>query len=611
MHVSFLIAALGCLGAAVATSLLVARCLRGPSGALVAWTVAMFGLAVSLAAQTVGHAIGFGPVAFRAMEIGACIIASLALAVGLTEVAGRSVAARFAARLVLPAIGLVCLVIFSSDPLSVNAFSKAWPSPAIYYQIIPNELLKYLLTPVTVVIALLAITWTVIRSRRDRSWREAVPPVAAAAAAALAVSLPGAAVAAGGNAERTLHVASLFALLCAVAVALTWFACWRVGNLGLHLLRQHAGPPPADEWALQHQRTGGIDETGDFGPLGSDADPYGSLYRHHDDPDHGRAGYPGNGAGRDDHAGSGSFWSEPGCGEARYDDRGHWDAGRYGDAGLNFDAANGTGPGFWLGAQPGGGATEPGGSGGHRAAPRSEDDGSAGARLFGQIAIYTLLEDRVPDFDRLTRQVVKQVRANEPDTLVFIVHAVPSAPMQRILYEVYRDRDAYERHKRQPYVAGFESDRSPYVLATNLIELGLQQAKVSPLPSISDLLSDSGYDLLNDSGFGQPGFGRRPPVRDGGRSSRTGGDSGSSAPPGRDGPGRGWAGGGPGSSALPDPDGSGGGSDHPGLPGRDGLGGGSAGSGAAGSGVWGRLPGRTGPGGKGPAGGSAGAHRQR
>ena len=58
-------------------------------------------------------------------------------------------------------------------------------------------------------------------------------------------------------------------------------------------------------------------------------------------------------------------------------------------------------------------------------------------------------------------------------------------------------------------MTAFETDRRPYVLATNVIELGLQQAKVSPLPSISDLLSDTGYDLLNDSGFGQPGFGPR------------------------------------------------------------------------------------------------------
>jgi quinol monooxygenase YgiN len=118
-----------------------------------------------------------------------------------------------------------------------------------------------------------------------------------------------------------------------------------------------------------------------------------------------------------------------------------------------------------------------------------------------------LYEGRVEDFDRLTRRLVRQVRAQEPDTLVYIVHAVPSAPMQRILYEVYANREAYEAHKRQPYVVEFEADRRPYVLATNIIELGLQQAQVSPLPSLADLLGDTGFDLPSDTGSGQPGYG--------------------------------------------------------------------------------------------------------
>jgi quinol monooxygenase YgiN len=100
---------------------------------------------------------------------------------------------------------------------------------------------------------------------------------------------------------------------------------------------------------------------------------------------------------------------------------------------------------------------------------------------------------------------VSKVRASEPDTLVFIVHAVPSAPMQRILYEVYKNRAAYERHQVQPYVTQFEEDRRPYVLATNVIELGLQQAKVSPFPSIADLFGEPGYDT---SGFERPDFTR-------------------------------------------------------------------------------------------------------
>ena len=61
--------------------------------------------------------------------------------------------------------------------------------------------------------------------------------------------------------------------------------------------------------------------------------------------------------------------------------------------------------------------------------------------------------------------------------------------MQRILYEVYRDRAAHAEHC-EAYVLRFEVDQRPYVLATNVIELGLQQAKVSPLPTpavISDI----------------------------------------------------------------------------------------------------------------------------
>jgi hypothetical protein len=71
-------------------------------------------------------------------------------------------------------------------------------------------------------------------------------------------------------------------------------------------------------------------------------------------------------------------------------------------------------------------------------------------------------------------------------------------------------------------LVAFEADRRPFVLATNIIELGLQQAKVSPLPSVSDLLSDTGFDLLNDTGFGQPGYGPRPGGSPGGVGGRHG-----------------------------------------------------------------------------------------
>jgi quinol monooxygenase YgiN len=114
-------------------------------------------------------------------------------------------------------------------------------------------------------------------------------------------------------------------------------------------------------------------------------------------------------------------------------------------------------------------------------------DQEATQRLYGLIAIYTLAEGATADFDALAEEVVAEVRASEPDALVYAVHSVPNAEMQRIFYEVYRDRMAYEDHKRRPHIQRFEADRGPYVLATNVIELGMQQVKLSALPGLSQL----------------------------------------------------------------------------------------------------------------------------
>ena len=87
------------------------------------------------------------------------------------------------------------------------------------------------------------------------------------------------------------------------------------------------------------------------------------------------------------------------------------------------------------------------------------------------------------DFDRLAEQTAEEVRTREPDTLVYVIHLVPNAPMQRIFYEIYRDRAAFDSHENQPYMKRFVADRRACVLATNVIELRLKYAKVAPLPS--------------------------------------------------------------------------------------------------------------------------------
>ncbi len=104
-------------------------------------------------------------------------------------------------------------------------------------------------------------------------------------------------------------------------------------------------------------------------------------------------------------------------------------------------------------------------------------------RPYGRIQIFTLLDDRAAEFDRLAEETADLVSAGEPDTLVYVIHLVPNAPMQRIFYETYRDRAAFESHENQPYMQRFVAERRALVLATNVIELRLKYAKVAPLPN--------------------------------------------------------------------------------------------------------------------------------
>jgi quinol monooxygenase YgiN len=127
-------------------------------------------------------------------------------------------------------------------------------------------------------------------------------------------------------------------------------------------------------------------------------------------------------------------------------------------------------------------------------------NGTAGPRPYGRLLIFTLLDDRVAEFDRLAGQAAEGVRVYEPDTLVYVMHVVPKAPMQRIIYEIYRDHAAFENHQRQPHTRQFEEERRSCVLATNIIDLRLKFAKVAPL---------QGATLAAP---GQPAFPGKPPL---------------------------------------------------------------------------------------------------
>src|SRR5215468_3759418 len=445
MSVSFL-AAGGAAGiAAVITAVLVGRFARLPRPDQAAWACAAAGLTVALVAQALGYRRGFNAAAFRAIEVGARLAAPMALIWGLAELTGKSFGVRFGSRLAVGALTAIGVVVLASDPLSGVAFTTDWPTAALHYQFIPNVVLVAI-AAATVLPALLAL--------------------------ALQVKLP---------------VNSGYAAVCLAAAALTWFAGHR--SRLVRLADLHEAAPAGDDtgWGEAYTDTGTGTGYGLYRPetgrVGSDTD-YGGLYR----PDTGGFGRVGS-----DTDFGGLYRPDSGGIQEVSSDSAFRDIGSdtgYGfyrtDTDLRPVVSNGADhppPGE---AMPGiietgdilpvsfdvftPAAGRPGGQ------PQEETE-----RLYGQIAIYTLIDGQAEEFDRLAQAVVEKVKALEPDTLAYIVHGVPSAPLQRILYEVYRDETAFEEHGHQPYIQDFEEDRQPYVLATNVIELGVRQAKLSPL----------------------------------------------------------------------------------------------------------------------------------
>ena len=58
-------------------------------------------------------------------------------------------------------------------------------------------------------------------------------------------------------------------------------------------------------------------------------------------------------------------------------------------------------------------------------------------------------------FDELTAEALPHIRAEEPGTLMYAVHQVDDAPLSRVFYEVYADREAHRQHEANPPTAQF------------------------------------------------------------------------------------------------------------------------------------------------------------
>jgi quinol monooxygenase YgiN len=481
MALPVLIGFAGVLVAAVATGMLAGRCVRQPRIDFIVWTAATLGLTIALAAQSMGFASGFGPVTFRAVQLSAVLLVPLWLAWGLVELVAANEAVRFGMRLVSSALTVVASVILATDPLTTQPFSKSWPLTGSHFQPISHYALD-VVQAAAVVAVLVSAGMAAARASSDPRWRSAmtaVVPVGLAVlmTAALRLSLP---------------AGTAYPLLSMLAAALIWFGVAKVGEPPWRAARRDGVRDgrrdgvrdgrgryrsgnrsddtygPADDYVPDGQYAT-YGPRGDFpGPVrpraAGDIPGAGPTARPVDGRDHGRrvnsGPQPRTPERQDRYRGSGP--GGPGLDERLPGTQAARTLGGFG--GLRDEAAR---PGAEFGPQAGAGGSP-------AATP---------ARPYGRILIFTLLDDRVADFDRLAEQTAEEIRTGEPDTLVYVIHLVPNAPMQRIFYEIYRDRAAFDSHESQPYMQRFVAERRSCVLATNVIELRLKYAKVAPLPN--------------------------------------------------------------------------------------------------------------------------------
>jgi quinol monooxygenase YgiN len=437
------VALIATLVALVGTGVLLSRAtaLRRPH--LFAWALTQFGLCAALGATAVGLLAGFGQPLFRTMEIGGALIAPLWVAMGVVELATRPFPAKFAARLIVVSYTIVAVVILALDPLRGD-FSTTLPKLDDHYEWLPQAMIAgaHLIAVATLVICA-AVTALQARDMKRAEPNVLVPVALIALAGVLIVS---------GTRGYLPAAGGVFAV--GAAAALIWFGAMRTI------------PVRSDDEDYEYDDyEAGYDVGYDDRPRGEYVE-FGEEAR----PRHRRgAGEPP--AERVAGAAPLSAPVPPGP---------HGMAGPPGMQGPLGPPGSPGPPGPYGGAVPPG---PPAGRGQPYAEPFQQQQPVA-AELppgaYGQITVYTLLDGREGAFDRLSRDTVRAAQQNEPGTLIYACHEVVGAPTQRIFYQLFRDQAAFQEHQRQPYVRQFLADSRSHVIATNVIELRLDTAKVTP-----------------------------------------------------------------------------------------------------------------------------------
>lgn len=95
---------------------------------------------------------------------------------------------------------------------------------------------------------------------------------------------------------------------------------------------------------------------------------------------------------------------------------------------------------------------------------------------------FDLKPDSRPAFMPLMLDNASRSLADEPGCMVFDVLSRADDGDRVVLYEIYRDRVAFDDHLRSPHFLSFDSGVRDYVAAKRVTELVIE----SPAPSVTN-----------------------------------------------------------------------------------------------------------------------------
>ena len=98
--------------------------------------------------------------------------------------------------------------------------------------------------------------------------------------------------------------------------------------------------------------------------------------------------------------------------------------------------------------------------------------------MFGLCVRFTCKDEAAAEaYDRLVANTIEAIKTDEPGTLVYASHTVEGQPLQRIFYELYRDKAAFEAHEAALHTRRYLDERDQYRASTEVDWLTLQTGK--------------------------------------------------------------------------------------------------------------------------------------